>query len=325
MKNSKGKKNNFRSKAHINCFSESITKLSKTLRSQGRLYCGEHTFTNGVSVPIYEVFSVHALNQLIGYAKFINRSYGSVYYRGECKIHDGLRPSIFRGRSNTSAVENLNKLIKTITLDEKFQHQLKLNSKDEFSDKNTVEAMIQHYGIKTRYLDVVDNHWVALWMGLYIIEAVKQVANYSHYTLRTIPIIEAINQARLSDEELYQYILLIAVPGNKKCINNGIYSSDDIIELDLRQALPSIFLRPHAQHGIVIRKRCYNSPDETDLSTNVIGIIKIRIDRAQEWLGNGKLLTQENLFPAPSYDFGYDMLLSRSDIFNEQFSIARYI
>lgn len=305
-------------------FSDTLTKLSTSLRDQGRKYVGEHTFKNGNSVPIYEVFSVHALNQLIGYAKFINRTYGDVYYRGECRLHEELRPSIFRGCSSANISERLNKLVKKIINDEKMRHQLKLDTSNAVCNKNIIEAMIQHYGIKTRFLDVVDNHWIALWMGSYEVKSIKQVYNYYHYYKRTVPLIEAFNQKDLTDKDLYQYILLIAVPGDKKCLSRGVFSSDEIIELDLRQALPSIFLRPHAQHGIVIRKKSYKHPLETDLSSNVIGVIKIRIDRAQEWLGNGQLLTQENLFPAPSYDFGYDLLLSRLDIFSEQFSIIRY-
>lgn len=313
-------------KSPISKEEQPMVKLSTNLRDQGRKFCGNYTFQNDLSVPVYEVSSVHALNQLIGYAKFINRSYGDVYYRGESKLHEALRPSLFRGCSTTSAVEGLNKLIKTIANDAKMQHQLKLDTSDSFSTTNTIEAMIQHYGVKTRYLDVVDNHWVALWMGLYKNETVKQIFNYCHYVKRTIPFIDAIDQHKISDEDLYQYILLIAVPGHSERINNGIYVSDEVIELDLRQALPSIFLRPHAQHGLVIRKRQYSTADETDMANHVIGLIKIRIDRVQEWLGEGKLLTQENLFPAPSYDFGYDMLLSRTDIFNDLvYPITRYI
>ena len=57
----------------------------------------------------------------------------------------------------------------------------------------------------------------------------------------------------------------------------------------------------------------------------MIGILKIRIDRTDEWLGNGQLLTQDNLFPSPGYDYGYDLLLSRNDIFMKtEFEIARY-
>ena len=94
----------------------------------------------------------------------------------------------------------------------------------------------------------------------------------------------------------------------------------------MRQALPSIFLRPHAQHGLVIKKKPHHGTVcDYDMSDTVIGILKIRIDRTIQWIGNGQLLSQDNLFPAPAYDHGYDMLLSRTDIFNGEYDIAKYI
>jgi hypothetical protein len=66
--------------------------------------------------------------------------------------------------------------------------------------------------------------------------------------------------------------------------------------------------------------------DAYDMAPAVIGIIKIRIDKVREWMGNGELLTQNNLFPPPAYGYGYDMLLTRSDLFEgSDFSIARYV
>lgn len=53
------------------------------------------------------------------------------------------------------------------------------------------------------------------------------------------------------------------------------------------------------------------------MSETVIGILKIRIDIVEQWLGTGELLTQENLFPPMAYDNGYDLLLKRQDLFEE--------
>ena len=66
--------------------------------------------------------------------------------------------------------------------------------------------------------------------------------------------------------------------------------------------------------------------DAYDIAPSVIGIIKIRIDRVHEWIGTGELLTQNNLFHPPAYDYGYDLLLMRDDLFNQsEFSITRYV
>jgi len=304
-----------------------IAVMKSTLNPNGCKYIESHSFSCGHVVPIYEVSNVHALNQLIGYAKFINQSYGDVYYRGECKLHDSLLPGLLRGRTGTSCSARLNSKIKEIVSDEYLKKQLKLNIEDETSSSLIVEGLLQHYGIKTRFLDVVDNHWVALWMGLFRNTAIKQMISYNHYVEREIPLVDFASGKKVSDEEMYQYILLLAIPGKSKRANNGIYTSKDFYEIDLRQALPSTFLRPHAQHGWVVRKRSHTDarPANYDMATSVVGIIKIRIDRAKQWIGSGELLSQDNLFPPPAYDNGYDILLQRSDLFEGEFSITKYV
>ena len=61
-----------------------------------------------------------------------------------------------------------------------------------------------------------------------------------------------------------------------------------------------------------------------DMSSQVIGILSVRIDKAAEWLGQGSLLTEQNLFPSPSIDQGYNTLLMHSDIFTHPFEIRKY-
>ena len=126
---------------------------------------------------------------------------------------------------------------------------------------------------------------------------------------------------------MYQYILLVALPYANSSLHDGVSHSENFVEIDLRQALPSFFIRPHAQHGIVAKKKiveCKKS-DDYDMATQVCAIFRIRIDRAALWIGSGDMLTQENLFPPPAYDGGYDRLLMRNDIFGvNQFEIARY-
>ena len=305
----------------------SLVIMKESLNMNGSKFSEHYTFSCGQRVPIYEVSNVHALNQLIGYAKFINKSYGDVYYRGECKLHDSLLPRLLRGSTNPSVSAPLNKKIESIKDDQPLNKQLKLDSSDQTSSSLVVEGMLQHYGIKTRFLDVVDNHWVALWMGLYKNTIIKQILSYNHYVERQVPLVDFASGAKISEEEIYQYIILLAITGKSSRVNNGIYISENFYEIDLRQALPSTFLRPHAQHGWVIRKRMHDSnlPADYDLATNVVGIIKMRIDMVKQWIGTGELLTQDNLFPPPAYDNGYDILLQRDDLFNGDFSIARYI
>lgn len=55
------------------------------------------------------------------------------------------------------------------------------------------------------------------------------------------------------------------------------------------------------------------------MSSQVIGILRVRVDRVKKWLGDGELLSQANLFPPPTSDYGYDILLSRDDLFSENY------
>jgi len=307
------------------------SKLKKNLSIDGAEYKESFRFNCGNDVPVYEVSTVHALNQIIGYAKFNNQSYGNVYYRGERKLHESIKPSLFRDcKTIEKASDRLAIIIKAVTKDPKMQNELKLNPGRE-ADKHRIEGLLQHYGIPTRFIDVVDNHWIALWMGLHQLEKPRKLNQYYHYSKRSIPLVEFAKGTPVSDELLFQYILLIAVPFAERNSCSGIKKSTDYLEVDLRQALPSIFLRPHAQHGLVIRRIVHtdtdgSSPDAYDIAPAVIGIIKIRIDKAREWLGDGGLLTQDNLFPPPAYDHGYDLLLSRSDLFEEtDCTIARFV
>lgn len=300
--------------------------LKDNLRIQDSVYVGSHTFKCGHTVPIYEVNNLHSLNQMIGHAKFNNSKYGKVYYRGECHLHDNLTPSLFRGAKRYAGLlKQMNDIVRQMKNDPKFPQTL---NSGQLHEDEKVEGLLQHYGVPTTYIDVVDNHWVALWMGLYKCSHYSKLNDYLHYSKRELPIGDIAKGKEFDDKELYQYILLISLPYNTSRNDDGVNESEDFLQVDLRQALPSIFLRPHAQHGLVFRRKVHQLKlaSDYDVADTVVGILKIRIDHASKWLGNGELLTQENLFPAPGFDHGYDILLSRSDLFEgSRFKISQYI
>lgn len=65
---------------------------------------------------------------------------------------------------------------------------LKLTGDPQELARNKVEGLLQHYGVKTHYVDLADNHWIALWMGLNQIERIKKIGEYYHYVEREIPV-----------------------------------------------------------------------------------------------------------------------------------------
>lgn len=305
---------------------ETCQKLKNTLSINGVKYCGLYEFDCGNKVPVYNVSSMHGLTQVIGYAKFINKGYGEVYYRGENHLHKGLIPSLFRGCVGTTKWDIVSPVVNKIIKDKQSRDAINVGTDMKFA-RSKVEGMLQHYGVQTRFIDLVDNHWVALWMGLYECDKAKRIKEYYHYTRREIEVLDVYEGKKREEKEFFQYILLLAVPKPNDS-KEGIVISDDFIVVDLRKALPSVFLRPHSQHGLVVRKKpkVNKYAKEYDMATEVVGILKIRIDRASVWLGNGLLLSQDNLFPSPMNDYGYDLLLNLpSDFFPRDYSIAKYV
>ena len=239
------------------------------------------------SVPIYHVYSSQAFNQLVGYAKFKNGSNGTVLYRGQSQNHNNLLPSGARPRS----VPVSDAIICAMRNDEHILSFFKLDDEnirgwDQYQSV-LIESVLQHYGAQTFCMDFVDNHWCALWFGLYGFEN-------NHYVKRTG-----------EDEKLYIYLYLADTNG--ACVR-GLYIGEDTYTVDLRKALPSTVARPSAQHGWIVRK---HRRAQCNYNDNVIGVIEINVKDAAMWLGEGTLLSQDNFFPSFSYDQGYKLLLAK--------------
>ncbi len=246
----------------------------------------EITLNCGKSVRIYTIESIHDLTQYIGFAKYINKGEYNVFLRGQPDLYSGkMIPSLYRGKTNLSTTttkygQRMNSLIKNCPV---------------FSDykRNIMEPMLQHYGVKTTYLDVVDNVWVALWFALH--QAKTKCINSHEYVYYC------------DNEKTDSFIILLAsdaiIPCDKQ---DGIYRGTCTSLVDLRKAVPSYFLRPHAQHAYMLRK---NDEYPSDYSDLIVGIARIPTDLGIKWLGNNEFLSVRSLFPAPYFDSGYAKLL----------------
>lgn len=321
--------------------------LTDRSRVEGCVFVKQHKYHNGHTVPIYDILSTNALNQLIGHVKFDNSSYGNVYYRGVSGLYDNVLPSLMRNRVR-GIPNDLCQILNSVCENPYLKQSLKLKDtirpkcpQDHYSNIQTnrynkyrAEALWQHYAGSTRFLDVVDNHWVALWMGLHTFTPHGEGKKFYQIEKRSSSLSALDMYERLVEKNkpatelnIYTYILLLAMP-NSNVNQSGICETEDFVQVDLRKALPSIFLRPHAQHALVIRKRDKGNIEQKaeyyDMASQVTAILRIRVDRVAEWLGDGTLLTKENLFPSPSIDQGYNNLLTYSDTFKPPFDIKKY-
>jgi hypothetical protein len=171
-------------------------------------------------------------------------------------------------------------------------------------DAGCREALLQHYGIRTTWLDVVDNLWVALWFACHHAKALARGSEeYLHFEKR-------IPTQRATPDADYAYVLLLEsafftpVDGHP-----GHYRDDRSETIDLRVAAPSQFVRPHAQHGILVRKLSKAGLPVGDCSALHVGTIRVELAAALDWLGSAATLTCHSLFPPAYYDYGYRELL----------------
>ena len=74
----------------------------------------------------------------------------------------------------------------------------------------------------------------------------------------------------------------------------GLEVGENTEFIDLRVATPSVFVRPHSQHGVLFRPRGGPERRKTDYSSSVVGIIRASLKDAINW---------------PHYAKGYEILL----------------
>ena len=238
----------------------------------------------GKVINVYEIQGVHDLIQFIGYGKHINMQ-NNVFFRGQTQLYDGaMVPSLYRGIKNIIPVQDcfsarVNKLQRNTVGWKRF-------------DRLVLDPLLQHYGYRTSWLDLVDNVWVALWFALHEAKTTTiSGTDYVHY---------------YPSQKEYSYIILMGSDANMGSGHNGVYKGKETILVDLRKSTPSYFLRPHAQHAYMIRKTDKYAADYSDL---IIGIAKIPTSIGLKWLGNNEFLSLHTLFPPVQFDTGYAYLL----------------
>ena len=257
------------------------------------------TMQCGNKVPIYTIETINDLIQYIGYGKYKNCKTEKVFIRGQIDTYNyTLVPSLYRQVLKTErTAQSFYQMVNQV---------LKLKSFEKFP-KTVLTATLQHYGIKTPQIDVVDNLWIALWFA----------ANEFHGTI----INSTEHLVVTPSSQKYGYIYLIASDAiyTTEKEGRGTYKGDKTTLIDLRSALPSYYLRPHAQHAYMLMKNNYSERDYSDL---VVGIAKIPIDKINKWIGNTELLSVNTLFPSAYYDFGYQILLKNFPAYDA--SVVKY-
>lgn len=249
------------------------------------------TWSDQNGVTVLDVEESHALIMAAGYLK--HNTLEGIYFRGQGKFYDEFRPALYRGvytdASKYSREKRLNKKIG--------EYREACPAFSKFGSY-AAEPLLQHYGLQTTWLDLVDNIWVALWFACHEAKSTRD-GHFLHF------------QKRVPDKEnKYAYIYLIGADLEKRRRSKpGYWNGKDTELVDLRIAAPSYFLRPHAQHGLLFRCRGEEAGRPLDYKKQIRGIVRIPLEKAFDWLGNGHTVSVHSLFPPAFYDNGYKILL----------------
>lgn len=242
-------------------------------------------------VKILDVEESHALIMAAGYLK--HNTLEGIYFRGQSNYHDELRPALYRGIDSDAA---------------KYSREERLNNKineyreacpafSKFGDY-AAEPLLQHYGLQTTWLDLVDNIWVALWFACHEAKSTRD-GHFIHFQ-RRVP----------NESNKYAYIYLIGTDLERRRIDKpGYWNGSNTELIDLRIAVPSYFLRPHAQHGLLFRCKGHVASRPLNYAKQIRGLVRIPLEKAFDWLGNGHTVGVHSLFPPAYYDNGYKILL----------------
>lgn len=186
-----------------------------------------HWGTKGIgkspsNVPRFFISDIRGLFLATGAIRYILSKKADVYYRGQNQDWK-LCPSLYRGLSPTKQSGDIE------AADKKNDQILKVIEKKFHLDRPVEEreALAQHYGLRTRCLDAVDNIQTAAWFAYCRAEPANPVDETSCSSLDDVGFIQLLGAPR---------------------------DSDEWEAIDLRR-LSSEFLRPHAQQAFSIRAK----------------------------------------------------------------------
>ncbi len=265
----------------------------ESLASKGGAWISDATRYGGA----FHAKTPHALTQAAGYIKHTAAKDENevVYFRGQSDLFNGqLKPSLYRGLEKIGNKYKRDEGVKACLADI-------VSKKDvmRYVADYVHEPILQHYGLNTRWIDLVDNIWIALWFACNQARVLGNRNQFMHFEKRDPSVPDS-----------YAYILLVGAEATPVVDKPGFFEGSTTELIDLRLAAPSTFLRPHAQHGLLLRTKKSNHA-EMDFARLVKGVIAVSLADAIDWLGTGRLLGPHTLFPPPHYDHGYFDLLRK--------------
>lgn len=182
-----------------------------------------------------------------------------VFCRGQHKHFESMRPSLFRSFSDAYSTKRL------LDAEADFAKELPKIVQVKRFERRHLPALLQHYGIHTSWLDVVDNLHVAIWFAMHVKSGMSW-------------------KAKKDDESGWMYFL-------------ATQSSGSYLELeDLRTDQHHLSTRLHTQHGVSLTRAAPSWCDSCrDLKEFVVATVRLRCN--SQWRMNGFMASEKYLFP----------------------------
>lgn len=218
-----------------------------------------------------------ALARFVAFVKYrIQQLGGDVFLRGQVSHYPGLVPALFRGASEQAAQRRAAAYRQALS---RVQDDLPYGR----FHRSNVGALLQHYGAKTPWIDLVDNLYTALWFATH--EHRSDHDNRSYYV-------------RAPSE--FGWVVLVGT---------RTIDGESLRCIDLRKHHSSMNVRLHAQHGISAASQDdWEPPTRVDYETYVVARVRVPNDR--RFRVNGHLASPRFLFPSPQLDESFNILLS---------------
>jgi hypothetical protein len=198
----------------------------------------------------------------------------SVFLRGQNQPYPTLIPSLFRLSSSSSVPQRW-------AAYREFLQQLPECVRGTRFTKDNFGAVLQHYGFRTPWLDVVDDLHAAIWFALHKCECVGSKCVYRPTT------------------DTHGWVVVIEAP-----------PSGHVQVQDLREVQSSRNTRCNAQQGYSLAMQCddVNKPHaEQNFMDSVVGIVQI--PNNARWRVRGFRSSQSFFFPPACLDDTYRQLL----------------
>ena len=208
---------------------------------------------------------------LASFVAFCSGPCRPVFLRGETRYFPNSVPSLFR---NAESESKRRWAAYRLFLNKLKELRPKLEG-SRWETTKTLGAVLQHYGIRTPWLDVVRNIYTAVWFATHDFET--------------------------------RGSCLVATPSEREHGYLSIYDARAegkawLRIVDLWGNDSSRHFRPHAQHGLSLAKQDDDGAPPGELDLEPYRIAHVCFPNSPKWTLCGHLFSSRFLFPAPEYD-----------------------